>query len=294
MATEDSLPMPRTAAPDEVLSAALDRIGSGGRVILATVLRRKGSTPSTPGQKLALLSLDEAVGTVGGGAVEQRVLIAMRAALAGREAEPQLLHYDLGATLGMCCGGSVEILLEVLEPALAVLVVGAGHVGCALAPLLAQLGFAVLVADARESMPGPAVGSRLRFVHAEHDDPEIEEALASPARAAALVMTHDHQLDQAAVEWALKKGFGFVGGVGSLAKAARTRVRLEARGFEARDIERLRMPVGVDIAARLPLEIAVSIAGELVRWRSELLGTDRRQRKVRRSVDEPVLAEAGK
>jgi xanthine dehydrogenase accessory factor len=81
-------------------------------------------------------------------------------------------------------------------------------------------------------------------------------------------MTHDHQLDQVVIEWALAAGFGFVGGVGSRAKAARTRARLEAKGVAAADIARVRMPVGVEIAARTPAEIGVAIAGELVAWRA--------------------------
>ena len=81
---------------------------------------------------------------------------------------------------------------------------------------------------------------------------------------------HDHQLDQAAIEWALARGFGFIGGVGSRAKAARTRARLEARSVPEPDIARVRMPIGVDIGARTPGEIAVSIAAELIAWRKDL------------------------
>ena len=85
-------------------------------------------------------------------------------------------------------------------------------------------------------------------------------------RGAVLVMTHDHQLDQDAIEWALRAVDALVGGVGSRAKALRTRARLEAKGFAPEDVARARMPLGVDIGARLPDEIAVSIAAELVAW----------------------------
>ena len=82
-----------------------------------------------------------------------------------------------------------------------------------------------------------------------------------------LVMTHDHALDQRAIEWGLRRGFAYVGGVGSRAKAQRTRDRLAARGFAEAEIARVRMPIGVDIGARLPDEIAASIAAELIAWR---------------------------
>ena len=84
---------------------------------------------------------------------------------------------------------------------------------------------------------------------------------------AVLTMTHDHQLDQRVVEWALREKFAFVGGVGSRAKLARTRTRLEAKGFPEHDLARIRMPLGLEIGARSPHEIAISIVAELIAWR---------------------------
>src|SRR5690349_21393991 len=106
---------------------------------MATVVARHGSTPSTPGQKLALI--DEggalvAIGTIGGGAVERVVLQTMARALAEGASSPRMDTFRLGAELGMCCGGSVDVLIEPVAPPVAVLIVGAGHVGVSLAPLL--------------------------------------------------------------------------------------------------------------------------------------------------------------
>lgn len=275
-----SAPLPRTAPPHEVLRAVLDALDGGRRVVLASVVDRRGSAPSTPGQKLVLLDAHTAVGTIGGGAVERVVLDRMLAALADPAARPRVETFRLGASLGMCCGGSADVLIEPLEPLLHVLVVGAGHVGAFTAPLLASLSFRVTLVDSREAAADPArlasappsptgVTHDVRLMHGEHDDPEVLRALpADLGRAGALVMTHDHALDQAVVEWALGRGFGFVGGVGSRAKAARTRDRLELKGFAAADIARVRMPVGVDVGARTPAEIGVAIAAELVAWRA--------------------------
>lgn len=277
--------LPRTALGPEVLRAALDALDRGARVVLASVVARHGSAPSSPGQKLAILDDRTAVGTIGGGAVERVVIARMLEALHDPEAAPRLETFRLGASLGMCCGGSVDILVEPIDPAIAVLLVGAGHVGVFTAPLLAATGFRVTLCDGRESAadparvpPMPAVhegGStpmpKVRVLHAEHDDPEVLRGFpAGLGRAALLVMTHDHQLDQAVIEWALGRGFGFVGGVGSRAKAARTRGRLEAKGVPAADVERVRMPVGAEIGARSPAEIGVAITAELVSWRAGL------------------------
>lgn len=310
-------PLPKTAQPHEVLRAALDALDAGSRVVIATVLARHGSAPSTPGQKLVLVrgglarpaaaESDVAVGTVGGGAVEKAVLAAMAAALAGAAPAPRVETFRLGPELGMCCGGSVEILIEPVVPPVPIVLVGAGHVGVFTAPLLASLGFRVTLADARAeaadlsrlpasarasvgeaSLAAPggagaapvaavAPGAGVRLLHAEHDEPEVVQGLPEDlAGVAFLVMTHDHQLDQAAIEWAIRRGFGYVGGVGSRAKAARTRARLEAKGFALADVARVRMPVGVDVGARTPAEIGVAIAAELVAWRAALERTGRR------------------
>jgi xanthine dehydrogenase accessory factor len=279
--------VPKTALPEEVLAAALKALGEGAVVALATVVERHGSAPSTPGQKLALLSRRapdggaalEAIGTVGGGAVEHAVLAAMHEAVTDPESKPRIATFRLGPNLGMCCGGSTDILIEPMRPAVAVLLVGAGHVGASTAPLLASLGFRVVLADARDDAIADERTRDLgaKIVHAEHDDPEVLEALgAPPERSMIVVMTHDHQLDQRVIEWAIGERFAFVGGVGSRAKAARTAQRLAAKGVAPEDVARVRMPVGVDIGARRPREIAVSIAAELVRVRALDEGTIRR------------------
>ncbi|MBN4059086.1 xanthine dehydrogenase accessory protein XdhC [Endomicrobium sp. AH-315-J14] len=278
-----------------VLREALARVDAGQRVVVATVVERKGSTPSTPGQKLALLSETEAVGTIGGGAIEHRVLQAMREVLATDDMQPHSRSFDLGPSIGMCCGGSVEVLIEPLAGALSVLIVGAGHIGTALAPLLEAVGFDVVLCDGREDAVDPErIGSLLRaqLLEADHDDPEVVQALATPCpRAACVIMTHDHQLDQKAIEWALGQGFAFVGGVGSRAKAVRTRNRLTAKDFSVKDIDRVEMPLGVDIAARSPAEIAVSICGGLIEWRASRLGTHRARRRETASSNEGSAAE---
>jgi xanthine dehydrogenase accessory factor len=267
-----ALPIPTTALPQEVLRAALEALERGQRVVLASVIARHGSTPSTPGQKLALLDERTAIGTIGGGAVERVALTTMREVLVDPERGPKVETFRLGPSLGMCCGGSVDILIEPLVPEAHALLVGAGHVGIFLAPLLASLGFLVTVCDSREDAASPArlpAGRPVRLLHAEADDPEVLQGFPTDLkRCAALVMTHDHQMDQAAIEWAILRGFGFVGGVGSRAKATRTRQRLEAKSLPAADVARVRMPVGADIGARTPAEISVAIAAELVAWRA--------------------------
>jgi xanthine dehydrogenase accessory factor len=201
---------------------------------------------------------------VGGGAVEREVLEALGAMLAdGRSAKHEVRTFKLGAELGMCCGGSLEVMVEPIEALVPLLIVGGGHVATAAAPLLATLGFAVTVVDARDDWGREGRLEGVTCVVGDYDD----VGRGFPLHGAVLVMTHDHALDQEVIEWALRRGFAYVGGVGSRAKAQRTRDRLEAKGFGEEERARVRMPIGVDVGARLPAEIAVAIAAEMIAWR---------------------------
>jgi xanthine dehydrogenase accessory factor len=230
---------------------------------MGTILERHGSTPSTPGQKLWVGADGSCVGTVGGGAVEREILAKLATMAASGGGAHELRTFTLGAELGMCCGGRVVALLEPISGLVPCLVVGGGHVATALAPLLARVGFAVTVVDARDAWGREGRIEGVTCVVGDYDD----TGAAFPSTSALLVMTHDHARDQDAIEWGLRKGFAFVGGVGSRAKAQRTRDRLTAKGFPEADIARVRMPLGVSIGARLPDEIAIAIASELIGWR---------------------------
>jgi xanthine dehydrogenase accessory factor len=226
-------------------------------------LSRKGSAPSTPGQKLFLAVDGTCVGTVGGGAIEREAIEALEAIARGHDEEHRILTCKLGPQLGMCCGGSVELLIEPLEAFTPCLIVGGGHVASAVAPLLAKTGFFVTVVDSREHWGQEGRIPGARCIVGDYDEVGAEV----PISGAVLVMTHDHALDQEVIEWALRKRFAFVGGIGSRAKAERTRARLEAKGFAESDRARVRMPLGISIGARLPDEIAVAVAAELVTWK---------------------------
>jgi xanthine dehydrogenase accessory factor len=254
---------PEPADALRVLEVAVDRGRRGVRGSLATILARHGSAPGTPGQKLFIGEDGVCVGTVGGGAVEREVIEALRAMLAADRPKHEVRSFKLGAELGMCCGGSLDVMLEPVEALAPMLIVGGGHVATACAPMMAKLGFAVTVVDARDAWGREGRLDGVTCVVGDYDD----VGRAFPKHAAVLVMTHDHALDQDVIEWALKSGFAFVGGVGSRAKAQRTRDRLAHKGFSEDDRARVRMPIGVDVGARLPDEIAVSIAAEMIAWR---------------------------
>mgnify|MGYP001043688889 CR=1 FL=1 len=259
------LPVPSPGDASAVLAAAAAGARRGVAAAMATVLERHGSAPGTPGQKLYLAAAGSCIGTVGGGAVERAVLESLVAMVRDAGAKHEVRTFKLGAELGMCCGGRLVVLVEPIAALVPSLVVGAGHIATAVAPLLAKVGFAVTVVDARETWGEEGRIEGVRCVAGEYDEVGRD---VDPS-GVCLVMTHDHALDQRAIEWALRRGFAYVGGVGSRAKAERTRQRLEAKGFAEADRARVRMPIGVDIGARTPDEIAVAIAAELIAWRKQ-------------------------
>ena len=127
--------VPRPAEAHDVLHAAGDKARAGVRGAMATVLARSGSAPSTPGQKLYVARDGTCIGTVGGGAVEREVLDALARLLDDEAPKHAIRTFKLGAELGMCCGGAVEVLLEPLVALVPCLLVGGGHVATAVAPL---------------------------------------------------------------------------------------------------------------------------------------------------------------
>ena len=247
----------------DVVQALLELLTSRQRGALATVVRSSGSTPQQAGARLLLREDGSTLGTVGGGAIEHVVTEALQRALAG--AEPQLLIRDLAHDLGMCCGGRMEIFVEPVLPAPRLWLLGAGHVAKPTAALARSVGFEVRVVDDREELNSPE-----RF-------PECELILGDPAEALSkavlgssdwvLIMTHDHQLDEAALAAAAGQSANYVGLVGSKRKVFRLVERVRAKRAGDFPLDRVFAPVGLDIGAVSPAEIAVSIVAELVALR---------------------------
>ncbi len=246
-----------------VLQRAAECAARGVPGAMATVLERHGSAPATPGQKLWVGADNTCLGTVGGGAIEREVMAELAHMAKTPGSHYAIRTFKLGPELGMCCGGQVVALLEPIAGLVPCLIVGGGHVATATAPLLARVGFHVTIVDEREEWGHEGRIDGVTSVVGDYED--VGKAIDTSG--ALLVMTHDHSLDQRAIEWALTRGFAFVGGVGSRAKAQRTRDRLTAKGFAEADVARVQMPLGVSIGARLPEEIAIAIAGALIAWK---------------------------
>jgi xanthine dehydrogenase accessory factor len=232
---------------------------------LATVIKTTGSTPQVPGARLLLLPDGSAVGTVGGGAIE-RLVIEVLAEVRAR-GEPRVLACDLAKELGMCCGGSMEVFVEPIAAAQRLTIFGAGHVAQPTAALARSVGFEVIVVDERDELNTPErfPGCRLEALDAASALRQLEPL----PRDWLLIVTHDHQLDEEVLRLALSTRARYIGLVGSRRKVYRLLERVVAR-LGSVDLGRVYAPVGLDLGAITPAEIAVSIIAELVALRHQV------------------------
>lgn len=264
----------------EVTEALLAQLASPGRGALATVIRASGSTPQQPGARMLLTHAGALVGTVGGGAIEQAIVRALEECV--RDRKPRVIAHDLLRDLGMCCGGRMEVFVEPIEGTPRLLIFGAGHVGKAVAALAPSIGFAVTVVDDRVEL-----NTRERFGDAARvlaEPAEAQGELAPRPSDWVLVVTHDHRLDEEALDTYARLPHAYLGVIGSRRKVYRILARIHARrGLPPMD--KVYAPVGLDLGAISPEEIAVSIAAELVALRHGKASAEHL-----RAIDDPALA----
>lgn len=238
----------------------------GTPVALVTVVTVAGSAPREVGAKMVVGQGDGEAkrlgGSIGGGHLEQ--LAVGDAAKALASGESKMIRYPLGATAGQCCGGVVEVFVDVLPRPPVLYLFGAGHVGLALCRVLEGTPFQVHAVDERpewlEQLPAHVV---------RHDAPwdEVIGKMASDdsARTYVAIMTHRHDVDEAIVAWAARRPLKYVGLIGSQTKWNRFKGRLKERGLSDDDLGRVKCPIGLDLGGKAPPEVAVSIAAELLR-----------------------------
>jgi xanthine dehydrogenase accessory factor len=247
-----------------VFAAAHEALERGEDVALVTIVRTRGSTPQRVGAKMLVYPDGRTVGTIGGGCYEHDALGKAREALAARR--PVLAEYvlsdDVAQETGLICGGQMEVFIEPLQPTPRLLIVGAGHVGFQLARVAGGLGFRVQVIDDREKY-----ASAERFPGADvvvDDIPGWLSRAEIPPSAFVVVVTRGHRHDLDALRALAPRELGYLGLIGSRAKVARLFEALAAEGVPDEALARVHAPIGLDIGAVTPAEIAVAIAAELV------------------------------
>lgn len=236
-------------------------------VALATVVRTDRSVPRHAGSKMLVYRDGRSSGTIGGGEMEHRVVAEALEALG--DGRPRMLEYALvdpaSGDPGVC-GGTVEIYVEPHMPQPTLYIVGAGHVGRAVAHLAGWLGYRVVVWDDRDEVAGDIDGVAASY------SGSIDEALtAEPITAdtSIVVVTRNVALDAELLPPLLATPARYIGVMGSNRRWSTTRAKLTDAGLAESELERVRSPIGIEIAAETPEEIAVSIMAEVVRHRRD-------------------------
>ncbi len=247
-----------------VLAAAARAVEIGEAAALVTVTGIAGSTPRSGGTRMLVYQDGRILGTVGGGEFEYRVINEAMTAI--KSGKPRRYAVHLTHDLGMCCGGAMEAYIEPLESIMDLVIYGGGHVGKATALAAVAAGFRITVVDEREDMMVAAEfppSAKLICI----DPLKSFDDLPWGNGSYHLIVTHDHGLDQALVEAILPRPSAWIGMIGSTTKVIKFFVRLRAAGVDEQLFSKLSAPVGLDIGAETPGEIAVSIVAELVRVR---------------------------
>lgn len=228
---------------------------------LATVVAHHGSSPRKSGTKMLVRSDASSLGTVGGGRIEKETIEAALTALA--DGEPRTLEFVLTEEHGYACGGDMTVFVEPQGRRPLLVMFGAGHVGRAVTALAHNCGFRVVVVDER---PECASASLLPGADQVICAPVVESFanLRLDRESFAVIATPGHLYDFDAVRGCLSTDAGFIGLLGSRRKRAALLQTLESEGFDATQRERVITPVGLDIGAQTPEELAVSIIGQLI------------------------------
>ena len=235
----------------------------GTACVLVTIIEERGSTPRNAGSKM-VVSAEQIFDTIGGGHLEHKAMEIAREMIASASQDTRLERFSLGASLGQCCGGVNMLLFEPMgQPQAHIAVFGAGHVGRALVPLLASLPCRVRWIDSREQEFPAEIPNGVRKIVAEDPLDEVDELRKGSY---CIVMTHNHQLDLELTAAILKRGdFAYFGLIGSTTKRVKFEHRLRDRGFDSALLQRMRCPMGLsEVKGKLPIEIAVSIAAEVI------------------------------
>ncbi len=237
----------------------------GKRAALATIVNVRGSIPSVMAAKMLVREDGSILGTVGGGCVESDVRKGAMEVM--RDEKPKTFDFNLDQRpdddTGLVCGGSLQVFIEPVIPSPTLYIFGGGHIGLNVHKVATLAGFETIVADDRE-----LYANRERFpdaheIHAGEMD-EIMSGLAPSDSSYIVIVTRGHRHDLRVLRWALDTSAHYIGMIGSGRKVLAVYEQLEAQGVMPESFKRVFAPIGLEIAAATPEEIAIAIVAELI------------------------------
>ncbi len=260
----------------------------GKRGALATIVHTNGSIPSYESSRMLVREDGSIAGTIGGGCVEADVWAAAREVMQKEMPRKMVfnLNHDANYDNGLICGGTLEVFVEPILPQPAVYLFGGGHISMALAQAVQAAGFAVGVIDDREQF-----ANAQRFPMAGEIYTSYEDAFAKlqpNASSYLVIVTRGHKEDMRCLAWAVRTEARYIGMIGSKRKVLSVYQALEKEGFRPQEFERVFAPMGLEIGALSPEEIAISITAELIAVRRSAAGL--KHKKVSLDTSKTALA----
>ena len=260
--------------------ASLNLSQQGKAFVLITIIGVTGATPRNSGTKM-VVSKDQAFDTIGGGHLEYKAVKQAHKLLQENKDCQLIEHFELGSQLGQCCGGNASILFECFAANIVhIAVFGAGHVGQALIPLLAGLPCHVTWVDNREAQFPENCEQYANVTKLITDDP-AGEVSGMPSNTLNVVMTHNHQLDfDISLAILKREDFHYLGLIASDTKWRRFQQRYKHREIPPPLIKRMNCPIGLEqVVGKLPMEVAISVAGQIIESYQALLPNEQAQGK---------------
>lgn len=240
---------------------------AGEPVVLATIIRARGSVPRQSGSKMLVYGDGHISGTVGGGEMEARIVQDAQACL--DDGKTRVMPYSLvepeRGDPGLC-GGEVEVYLEPYASPATVLVIGCGHVGKALASLAYWLGYRVLLNDDRPELVSPE-NIPEADLYLPGDIDQLLEQIHIHSNTYIAVLTRSVSIDRQILPRLVNSPAPYIGVIGSRRRWKETKKLMLADGLSEADLERFHSPIGLEIKAETPEEIAISIMSEIIMLR---------------------------
>ncbi len=240
----------------------------GRRGALATIYQVQGSIPSFEGSKILVRDDGSIVGTVGGGCVEAEVWSVAQEVM--REEKPRRLHFNLNTQPeydnGLICGGSLDIFIEPILATPTLYLFGGGHVSLYVSKIATIAGFDTVIIDDRQAFANQERFPEATAVHAGNWE-DIFPRLKPNEFSYLVIATRGHKGDLICLRWAITTPARYIGMIGSKRKLIEFYQVLEKEGVPTEKLERVYSPVGLDIGALTPQEIAVAVAAEMIAFR---------------------------
>ncbi len=250
----------------EIYQELTNLIQKGGRGVLATVITSEGSAPRNASAKMLIKEDGSVIGTVGGGQLEHRV--RQRAAEVIKTGKSEVMHFDLSGKEkgGMICGGQADVFLEPITAKETLFLCGAGHISFATAAIGKKLGFRIVVID-----PRAEYNNKERFPDADslvvEDYESAFKKLTITGDDYIIIYTPQHTFDEQCLQLACGTAAKYIGMVGSKKKVKEVKEHLLEKGISRKKLDTVHAPIGLEIEAETPEEIAVSILAEVVQVR---------------------------